>query len=86
MKDFGQVERLFSYIDSIMSISILERFDDLKVIDSIDKGPFYFYQHPYEQSCKEHLSWFEKYINMVKIGEGLDFTLKNLGLKEGAKV
>jgi hypothetical protein len=33
MKDFGQVQRLFAYIDSIMSISILERFDDLKVID-----------------------------------------------------
>ena len=86
LEDWGQVQRLFAFLDSIFSLSLLERFDDLKIIDKIDQDPFYLYAHAYEQYCKEHLSWLEKFLNMIKLGEGLDFTLKDFGFREDSRI
>lgn len=43
VKDWGHVQRLFAFIDSILSLSLLERFDELKIIEQIDEDPYYFY-------------------------------------------
>jgi len=33
---------------------------------------------PYEQFCKENLSWLDKYLKAVKLHEGLLFNLKDI--------
>jgi len=66
-------------------VSIIERLDDLRLIalgQAGKKEMVHIFSYPYEQLCKENLSFLSKYFNMVKLGEGLDFSLRGFGFGE----
>lgn len=87
IKDIEQEQRLFSFIDSLLSVSLMEKQANIRNLISMigDKNEIGYYSNPNEQFCKENLSFFDKYLTSLKMGEGIDFTMKNFGIKETTK-
>jgi hypothetical protein len=76
----AQQARLLSFIDSIFSVAIVEKQSEevLTLTNHNTKENFRYVARPYEQFCKENLSWLEKHLKAIKLHEGIPFSLKDL--------
>ena len=70
--------RLLAFIDSLFSVAILEK-TSITLQDYSKNNTFRYLSEPYQQFCKENLSWIERYLHILKAGkQGLPFQLKEL--------
>lgn len=51
----------------------------------METGDLYF-SNPYEQYCKENLSFLMKYLRQAKVSSGLDFMLEDFGFDQDDEV
>jgi hypothetical protein len=58
MNPVSDTSKILSQLDSILSVTLVELHDQMKIIE----GPILYYSNPYEQFCKENLSFLMKYL------------------------
>lgn len=82
MGDEAQRSKVVAFIDSVFAVSIMERAssDFLQVLDSVRGETIRYLASPYEQFCSENVSFLIKLLRSAKLGEGLNFILKENGL------
>ena len=74
MNNVSNLTPILSQIDSIFAISLIELIAEFKQLDDL-----LYYSNPYEQYCKENLSFLLKYLRQAKVSSGLDFLLEDFG-------
>ena len=77
MNQVSDLSPILSQIDSIFAISLIELINNFKELEGL-----LYYSNPYEQYCKENLSFLMKYLRQAKVSSGLDFMLENFGFDQ----
>ena len=83
MADDDEFSRVISFLDSIFSVAIMEKpKDEILTIDDKTRGQKIRYMaRPYEYMCTENVSFLLRILRSTKLGEGLNFMLKDNGLQ-----
>lgn len=70
----------------MFSVTLIENQEELRLIDELGGEKVNIFSNPVEPICKENLSYMLKYLNNIKLGEGLDLSLANFGFQKDKEV